>query len=94
MPQANYEEKKTLANWINDQLRTIGLAIRCPRSGQPSLLQPATTRDHETGRFRLDYVDEHGHHRNPSSFADLSGLTLMPESLSVTPFRSRGGRNR
>src|SRR6266404_7723028 len=39
MPQSTYREKQALALWFNAELRYWGLALRCPKTGQPSMLQ-------------------------------------------------------
>jgi hypothetical protein len=94
MPHETYEEKKTLANWINRELRQLGLAIRCPRTGEPCLLQAGPARDHVVGRFRLDYMDESGRRHSPSSSVSLPQLELMPDPQVHTPFRIRNPRSR
>lgn len=92
MPHRSYEEKKALANWINRELRQLGLAIRGP-DGQPCLLQAGPARDHEVGRFRLDYMDDEGHRRSPSSSVALPNLEIMPDPQTSTPFRIRKPRS-
>lgn len=38
MPHEALEQKKELARWVNDQLRPLGLAVRCPNTGLPARL--------------------------------------------------------
>jgi hypothetical protein len=45
LPQATYEDKKTLTKWINGELRKIGgIGIKCPNSGEACIIV-ATTGD-------------------------------------------------
>jgi hypothetical protein len=56
MPHRNYEEKKELARWVNEELRRFDLAIKGP-TGQPSVLVAARGNppDVEIGRLFLEY---------------------------------------
>jgi hypothetical protein len=94
IPHATYEEKKSLAKWVNTELRQLHLAIRCPKTGRPSLLQANPGSDPMIGRFRLDYMDDQGRRRTPISSIALPQLELIPDSLDTTPHRTRGQRSR
>ena len=77
MPQDTYQQKKDLASWVNTELRNLGLAIRCPKTGNPAILIADVRGDaEETSRFRLEYTDERGKKVRSWTGYDLSGLTL------------------
>jgi hypothetical protein len=92
--QSTYEEKKVLANWVNSEMRGMGLALRCPKSGEPSIIQATIGHNPEVGKFRLDYVDTDGRHRNQTVSVQLPILDPMPDTSTHTPHRTRSGRNR
>ncbi|HKQ48575.1 MAG TPA: hypothetical protein VJZ71_10940 [Phycisphaerae bacterium] len=88
-PQRTYDEKKTLAKWVNAELRRIGLAIRCPRTGRPSLLLANAGGQPGIGRFHLEHTDAEGRrHRSVTSVA-LPELKLMPDELTRAPYGER-----
>jgi hypothetical protein len=94
LPQSTYHEKKVLANWVNSEMRGMGLALRCPKSGEPSIIQATVGHNPEAGKFRLDYVDIDGRHRNQTVSVRLPVLDPMPDTTTHVPHRSRSGRNR
>ena len=67
-PQDTYEQKHALVAWVNHELRLLGLAIRCPKTGLPAILV-ADTQDaeHSTIRFRLQIRDTHGKQKKTGS---------------------------
>lgn len=94
LPQGTYQEKKLLANWLNAEMRGMGLALRCPKSGQPSIIQATIGHNPEAGRFRLDYIDAEGRHHNQTVSVRLPQLDPMPDTTAHTPHRTRGDRKR
>jgi hypothetical protein len=94
LPQTTYEEKKALAKWVNAELRRFGLALRCPGTNQPCLLQAYQGNHPEIGRFRFDFVDAEGHRRQPISSANLPRLELMLDDLTRAPYGQRAQRLR
>ena len=92
MPHEKYEDKKRLAKWVNAELRRMGLAIRCPRTGIPCYLMGNPGGQPGFGRFLLEYTDEEGKRRHPLTSVTLPHLDLMPDDLSrasYTKSRSR-----
>jgi hypothetical protein len=74
-PPENYEAKKELAFWINDELRKLDLAIAHPMTGKPCRLEIGSHPRNDSGRFLFRY---RGDRTTTGSMADLS---------SVLPFR-------
>jgi hypothetical protein len=89
LPQATYEEKKTLAKWINSELRSFGLAIRLPGCEYPCCVVATTGRNPSVGRFALDYTDEHGRQHHPRSCNTVPPLELMLSEFRRIPHRQR-----
>lgn len=86
MPRSNLEEKQSLGVWVNEQLRELGLAIRCPKTDRPSTLV-ADQRDpsDEVGRFRLANQKEGGGFTRTFSSVELPALELMEDSQRREP---------
>jgi len=94
LPQASYEDKKTLAKWVNAELRQIGLAIRCPKTGKPCHILANKGHDPVRGRFQLEYTDIDGQRRRTVSSAELPALALMPDDPSRAEYGERKIRER
>jgi len=80
LPQASCSEKQALAKWVNAELRELGLAIRCPKTGTPAYLMGSPVLPDQAGRFQLEIRQENSgrRHRTLSSVT-LPHLTLMAE---------------
>jgi hypothetical protein len=81
MPHATYEEKKNLSMWINRELRSLGLSIRCSLSGQPCMIYANTGRNPLTGRFRYYYTDNNGRPHTTVASVSLPTLELIPDDF-------------
>lgn len=92
-PHSTYAEKKSLARWLNGELRRLGLALRDP-SGHRCFLLGSTGGPGGNGRFVFEYTDERGVRRHPVSSAVLPHLELMPDDLYRGPHPSRPSRDR
>lgn len=80
--------KQAISNLVNAQLRALGLAIECPRTGLPANLRGA--RDHESseGRFQLELLVSAAQSRQRTvSSRDIPTLRLMvrPERREAGP---------
>lgn len=53
LPQDTLQERQALCRAANEHLRELGLAVRCPRTGEASMLQVDTDRSNASGRFRI-----------------------------------------
>lgn len=93
-PHATLVEKQELATWINRELGEMGLTLRCPRSGLPSILQAVPGHIEGAGRFRFNSVDETGRHFNHFTSTTLPDFQLMPDPTVHAPRRIGYGRQR
>lgn len=78
MPHETYAEKQELAKWVNGQLRQLGLAVRCPKTGRPAILLADHGPDPQKGRFQVQTV--HDRKRTLSS-VELPEFVPMPADL-------------
>ncbi|MFO0858350.1 MAG: hypothetical protein U0640_13460 [Phycisphaerales bacterium] len=93
-PHETYDQKKSLAKWINGELRRYGLAIRCPRTGQPSLLLANAGGVAGIGRFHIEHTDSAGKRHRSVTSVTLPPLDLMTDDLSRAPYGERSERSR
>jgi hypothetical protein len=84
-PQRTVDEKRQLSREANDKLRTLGLAIRCPRTGRAAWLL-ADAGGGPGGRFQLSLASQVPKRRKTVSFAALPSLTLVPRPERQEPF--------
>jgi hypothetical protein len=78
MPHGTYAEKQELAKWVNGQLRQLGLAVRCPKTGRAAILVADHGPNPEKGRFQVQTV--HDRKRTLSS-VELPEFALLPADL-------------
>lgn len=89
-PQKTLEEKKELAMHVNADLRVLGLAVRCPRTGAAAvLIADAGDMDDASSRFRIESREERRKIRSTVSLKDPN-LEICPD----TPFTSRHRRDK
>lgn len=95
LPQDTYEERQSLASWVNGTLRELGLAIRCPKTGKPAILV-ADRRggDDESVRMRLEVRAEDGRRIRTFTSNDLPTLRLMQDVPRPEGLARRVGRSR
>ena len=84
MPHDTYEEKKTLAKWVNAEVERFGLAVKCPKTGLPATFRGHTGNWAEIGRFGFEvYIDGK---RKVSAYSDkLPELQLIDVTPSQKP---------
>ena len=80
-PSQTLEQKQVLAQRVNAELRGVGLAIRCPRTGKPAILRGDHGGNPERGRFQTCLVGDSNFART-RSFAELIHLDLMGDRSS------------
>lgn len=86
MPQTTAREKQDLARWVNAQLRELGLALRCPKTGRPSvLISDVKEGGSDIGRFRFENRDENGAKVRTVTLQELPELQLMEDLPRVEP---------
>jgi hypothetical protein len=81
LPQQTYQERKVIASFVNEELRELGLAIKCPRSGRPAILIADVKNSTDgTGRFRLESRNDGGHKYRTRTSSKLFALNLIEDS--------------
>ncbi len=88
-PHDTYEDKKTLAKWVNAELRRFGLAIWSPRTGDRCFLMGNPGGTPGAGRFVLEYTDKQGKRQHPLTSVSLPHLDLMPDEMTRAPYGER-----
>ena len=98
MPHQSYEEKKMLAVWTNNELREMGVAIKCPKTGKAATLQvdPGSNAT-IVGRFLLRPYGDRNHRTYCS--VNVFPVSLVPhfertESFSVKFVKTDTNRDR
>lgn len=76
MPSQSYDDKRSVCQWLNQELRELGIAIKCPKTGDPAALH-ASDDCGIGGRFRLRVDTPRGEHPTVS-FAKLPTLSFVP----------------
>ena len=93
-PQSGIDDRRALAAEVNRCLRSLSLAVKCPRTGRPAILVVDTVDgDHpDVSRFRLQITDDQGRRRRTLTSLELPlPLSLMPALERVEPFRRPAG---
>lgn len=91
-PHGTYEEKKDLAKWVNEELRRFDLAIKCPKTGQPSILLVGTGNHPEIGRFEIEHRNSEGKRVRAVCTPKLLDIELMeanPRREALKEWRER-----
>lgn len=87
IPQETYVQKQAVASWVNHELRSLGLAIRCPKTGKPAILVADLRGDDDSGsRFRLEIRADDGRRTRTYSSKELPALDLMADAVREEPF--------
>lgn len=76
------EDRRNAALDISTALNSLGLAIRCPKTGEPALLRAETGRAGSGGHFQLRLIGEMNQSRT-LSFATPVDFELMPSPAQV-----------
>ena len=90
LPHETYAEKQTVASWVNDELRQLGLAIRCPRTGQPAILIADVQGGIDSAsRFRLEIRGIDGSRTRTICSREMLELEIMVDAIRPEPFSRR-----
>lgn len=93
LPRDTIQDRNDLAVEVNGRLRTLGLTLKCPRTGKPAII--ITDRHDpdrpEESRFRLQVQGEDGRRQRTVTSKELFSLDLMPDPGRVESF-ARGYR--
>lgn len=76
-------QKQEFARTVNAELRSLGLAIRCPKTNRPSQLVADPGSHPATGRYQFKHKSMDGREKRAFSTASLSSVTLMPDIASI-----------
>jgi hypothetical protein len=85
-------EKQRLAKMVNDRLRSFGLGITCPKTGNAGHLLGEFGPNAKRGRFRLVVPKDDGGQWRTTSWNELPTLSLSPlkyRSLGRAPWTKR-----
>ena len=80
MPHATIDEKKTASSWVNAQLRTLGIAIRCPQTGMDTMLKVVSDVGGGHPRYQL---------RSFGTDPTATYSSTVPIPLTLTPHFDR-----
>lgn len=81
MDRGDLESRRALASWANERLRSLGLTVRCPRTGRPGILVVDTRDPNDTvGRYRIEVREPSGRMIRTVSARALPHLALMEDS--------------
>ncbi|MDL1904525.1 hypothetical protein FBT69_06900 [Synechococcales cyanobacterium CNB] len=83
-PHETLAEKRDLTREANADLRALGLAVRCPRTGEPAMLQTDSGYRPEAGRFQLLLL------RSGEQFKSKTSTSLFRVDLMAYPNRREG----
>jgi len=75
-PAGTRLQKQDLSRWLNAELRTLGIAIRCPRTGQPAFLRGGPGHKEDQSRFQICLIASPQLGRTVT-IADLPSLSFM-----------------
>lgn len=93
--QESLDSRRDLAVWAGEQLRALGLGVRCPRTHRPAhLTVDLRDRDDDKGRFRLEYRDESGRLVRTLSSAWLPEFVLVEQAPRLEVFARSFRANR
>jgi hypothetical protein len=77
LPIETIGEKREAVRAVNGRLRSLGLAIRCPKTGLPARLVAHPGNHPEQGRFQIEILG--AERRRTVSAPEPPPLELMPE---------------
>lgn len=84
MPHDDYKEKQRLTVWLNSELLSFDIAVKCPNTGLPCSINLQHGWKETAGLFRLRPFGDNT--RRTFNSGDLFALTLVPRPLSKTRF--------
>lgn len=79
LPQSTAAEKQVLVRRVNDVIRALGLAIKCPKTGMPGMLHADHGANAPNGRFQIHVFGSSLGRARSMSARDLFQLTLIPD---------------
>ena len=83
MPQETLANKQDICRFANQELRNLGLAIRCPRTGQPASLHADRGNNHKAGVFQIELLGSESARRKTKHSSKLFPFELMSRPVRV-----------
>lgn len=77
-PQATLQEKQDIARFTNAELRSMGLAITCPKTIRACVMHVDKGYRSDEGRFQLELVGKNSSRKRTVNSLALPYLTLTP----------------
>jgi hypothetical protein len=79
-PHGELREKQKIASSVNELLRSLRLAIRCPKTGGPAaLIADWKDSENDRSRFRIALRDAHGRSVRTFTSYDIPDLKLRED---------------
>jgi hypothetical protein len=85
LPQKTLAEKQDLCRWVNEELRSSGLAIRCPKTELPAILHADPGFYPDVGRFQIELIGKSNHRKKTVSSHDPT--KIFPIEIMDHPVR-------
>jgi hypothetical protein len=83
MPQETRAQKQELCRWLNAEMRSLGIAIRCPKTGEAAMLHVDPTG--QNGRFQIELIDRENGRKRTLTSVSLPTLTFRPHLVRREP---------
>lgn len=84
-PQGTLQEKRSLARHANAELRNLGLAVKCPKTGEPAVFYGDPGHMPEEGRFQLGLASEEASRKRTFTSRTLFRVELMGRPVRREP---------
>lgn len=84
-PHDSLEQKQQLARWTNAELRALGVAIRCPKTGEAAMLHAHSGNHPKRGRFQIGLIEVDSGRKKTVSSPELLTLELMAHPMRREP---------
>jgi len=76
IPHGTYDDKQRLAVWLNSELRSFGIAAKCPKTGLACAIHADPGKNVSVGQFRMRPVGDDT--RRTFTSARLPLISLIP----------------
>ena len=77
LPSQTMEQKQQLTRDANADLRALGLAVKCPKTGQPAVLHADRGNHPAEGRFQVALISAESNRKRTLSSPQLFSVELM-----------------
>jgi len=84
--QDSYAEKQAISSWVNSELRDLGLAVKCPKTGRPAnLVADLKQAGSDVSRFRLEVRGDDGKRTRTIAVRTLPDLEVIEDEPRQEP---------